>query len=271
MPFIVPVLGALGGALTGGALSGTAATIAGGAGLAGIGAKTAGTILGAGPKTPVYTPQIQSEQDNLLQILHGMLDPSKDSTLAPIKAASLDTINRNYATLPNKVTASAAARGFGSSGKLGGGLLGIESDRLHDLSGLEGAMAQLGSQRQMTAAQIMQRMIESNKGEPGHMLSAGLESGGTSLLGLLAPTPDNKDGTNNGSILQQMLKNLKVKGSGASTPGSGGGGVDPALIDPGPQSSLAPAAASPLSALMTLHTMLNLGGGVSNYDGTGWG
>src|SRR6185312_2147888 len=87
-------------------------------------------------ETPTQSSQIAGEQTGLMGVLNGMLNPATDPTLAPIKAASMDQINRNYAALPNKVTAQAAARGFGSSGKVGGGLLGVESSRLGDLSGL---------------------------------------------------------------------------------------------------------------------------------------
>lgn len=213
MPFIVPFLPAIIGA---------GASIAGGA----LASKSKTTTT-----TPTLSPEMQGTQDKLLSVLQSMLDPSTDSTLAPIKSAAEGTINTNYAQLPNKVTRQAAARGFGSSGKLGGGLLGVESARLGDLSSLEGNMAQLSSQRQLSAEQMIQQILANNTGRksttPGYALP--------SILTSIGGTLSNGVGSSLGNLtaLQTLAAMIKGGGSMVSVPNGGyssAGGVDPALV-----------------------------------------
>jgi hypothetical protein len=290
MPFLIPLLAPIGAALSGGTLAGTAAAIAGGTALAGTGAGIAGSVIGAGPKTttttPTLTPAMSNNQDQLIATIQKMMaDPT--GGLSAQRSADSGAINTAYAGMPNTITQMLASRGFGSSGKVGDAVYNTEGARLGAQSNLYGQYAALGSQRQLTATQIMDQIINANRGEakttPGQGLAAGLLSGGESLLGLLNPTPGAAGGAGGssagGSILQNILKGLKVSGSGYGIPNDPIANAPAAPYQsatpyqtPSPSSMAAPAVTGdPLSSLAMLHTMLTLGGsGTPQFSGSGW-
>jgi hypothetical protein len=168
-------------------------------GLLGVG----GSMLGSQDKTTTVKttlpPELQGPQSQLLSLLQGMAtDPS--AGLAPIKQASQDQVNRNYAEMPQLATTKLAARGFGSSGDVGKAVYDTEGARLSDLSGLEGQMTQLASQRQLSASQILQSIISAGRGTsitaPGNILGNGLSTASNAF-----------DNFATLKTLQQMLNN----------------------------------------------------------------
>jgi hypothetical protein len=180
----------------------------------GSGLSIAGSALGSGSKTvkntPTLSPELQGAESTDLATLTSILN-SPDNGLGPVKQAGMDQINRNYAQMPQLMTQKLAARGFGSSGDVGKSMYDIEGSRLGDLSGLMGQMAQLGSNRQMSAAEMIQRMIAAGRGQnteyPSNAASAGLTTASTQL----------------GSLSKLLtLQNMLHGGGGGST-----GSADP--------------------------------------------
>lgn len=169
-----------------------------------------GPLLGTTNETnvPTQSSSIAGEQQGLFSILNGMLSgPANDPTLAPQRNADSGAINRAYAGMPNTVTRMLASRGFGSSGKVGDGIYDTEGARLGAQSQLYGKYAEIGSNRQLSAAAIIEAMLRNNTGH-----SATNTKG--SLAGLTA--------------IQQLLKLLQGGGKlptmpNTSDPSYGGG------------------------------------------------
>lgn len=105
--------------------------------------------------------------------------------LGPVQQGAQDSINTSYKTMPNIVASMLAQRGMGSSGGVGTGTYDVEGARLGSLSSLYSQMAQLGSQRQLSADQIINSMIATGKGlsttTPSNSLAAGLTTGANDL------------------------------------------------------------------------------------------
>lgn len=199
--------------------------------LIGGGASILGGALASGSKTSTSTtgvsPAYQGQQDSLLAMLQKMLaDPS--SGLAPQESADSSAINRSYATMPDTVTQMLASRGFGSSGKVGDAVYDTEGQRLGAQSQLYGQYAGLASQRQMTAAQMMQQILSGNRTTtsttPNNAPASALLSTGNGLQNLTAL-----------QTLQTMINGGGSMPSGtpsASSPANSGG-VDPSLLTSG--------------------------------------
>lgn len=159
----------------------------------GAGASIAGSAIGSGSKTVKTTstlpPELQGAENTDLDTLQKILQ-SPSAGLGPIQQSSSDAINRAYATLPQTATNKLAARGFGSSGKVGDAVYDTEGARLGAQSDLYGQIAQLSSSRQLSAAQILQSMVASGRGQsttyPSNAGSAALTTAGSSLGSLSA-------------------------------------------------------------------------------------
>lgn len=147
-----------------------------------------GSLLASGSKTttqqPTLSPELQSAQDTALSNLTTTAnDPM--AGLGPVQQGAQDSINTSYKTMPNIVASMLAQRGMGSSGGVGTGTYDVEGARLGSLSSLYSQMAQLGSQRQLSADQIINSMIATGKGlsttTPSNSLAAGLTTGANDL------------------------------------------------------------------------------------------
>jgi hypothetical protein len=190
----------------------------------GGGASVLGSALGSRDKTTTVKttlpPELQSAQDSDLSYLTGVRD-NPDGGLGPIKAAGQDQINRNYAQLPQLATTKLAARGFGSSGSVGDAVYDTEGARLGDLSGLFGQMAKMGSDRQRSAAQMIQNMISAGRGTstttPGNVAGNAFSTAGNGL-----------DTFSSITMLMAMLQNGgKMPGPTATLGSIFGGGASP--------------------------------------------
>ena len=107
--------------------------------------------------TPGYMASQTGLQDALAQYLQTNLTSGSTSQLNPMKVGAVGTINQNYKSLSDRLTANLAGRGFGNSGKLVLGQQDLETARQSDLGGLESSFAQLQlNQDNLTAAQAMQ-------------------------------------------------------------------------------------------------------------------
>ena len=169
----------------------------------------AGSALASGSKTttqtPTLSPSLQGGQDAAMANLTSIVkDPM--AGLGPIQQGAQDSINQSYKTLPNIVTQMLAARGMGSSGAVGTGTYDTEGARLGSLSSLYSQMASLGSNRQLTADQIINSMIGTGKGlattTPNNSLAAGLMTGANDLSSFGALT-----------TLSQLLKGNQTPSS----------------------------------------------------------
>jgi hypothetical protein len=175
---------------------------------AGLG--TLGSALGSRSKTTTakstLPPELQALFDKNSSFLSGVRD-DPSAGLGPIKSAAMDQVNRNSARLPKIAAAKLAGRGFGSSGKVGDSVYDSEGARLSDLSQVNSNFAKMGSDRQMSAAQIIEQMINSGRGTsqttPGNVAGNSLTTGMNSLTNI--------------SILSTLAKML---GGGGSAPAS---------------------------------------------------
>src|SRR3954470_9943037 len=93
----------------------------------GMGSSIVGSLLGGGSKTSTsstaatLSPELKALQDRLLAYSNdSMLDPAKG--IAPIRTAGLDSINRSYMGIPQRLASQFASRGYGSSGEFGNSL-----------------------------------------------------------------------------------------------------------------------------------------------------
>lgn len=171
---------------------------------------TLGSFLGSRKKTttttPTLSPELQAMMDKNSSFLSGVRD-DPGGGLEPIKRAAMDSVNRNYAKLPLIATAKMAQRGFGASGKIGDAVFDTEGARLSDLSGINSKFAEMTSNRQMTAAQILQQMINASRGQsqtaPGNVAGNGLTTASNGLENL--------------SLLSTLAKMLSNGGGGATT------------------------------------------------------
>lgn len=198
----------------------------------GTGSSILGSIFGNKPQqqtsttTPTLSPQMQQVMDQLLAYQQTTM-ANPESGLAPIKTAAQERINRNYAGAPDRIQSQLSRRGYGSSGKLPAGLYGLESSRMGDLGDIEGKFAQIGSDRSMQAASIVQNILGSMRGStttgtmPGNP-GAGLSAAGTSLGNLSSLM-----------MLQQMLKGGNGVSSGPSSSVLPGSGYTPPAYTPG--------------------------------------
>lgn len=178
---------------------------------------------------PILSSQLQGAQNMDLATLQNILS-SPSAGLQPIQQASSDAINRAYSAMPQTATNALAARGFGASGKVGDAVYDTEGSRLGAQSNLYGQMAQLGSQRQLSAADIINAMIGTGKGTQTTQTQSPLATVSQSL-GSLGTLLTMGSDSFNGSILGKIL------GTGSSGPTAGtlnpssgvfsnGGGLD---------------------------------------------
>jgi hypothetical protein len=181
-------------------------------------------VIGSGPKTVNTTttlpPELQGAQSSDLSTLQNILS-SPGAGLEPIQQSSSDAINRAYSALPQTATNALAARGFGSSGKVGDAVYDTEGSRLGAQSDLYGQMAQLANSRQLSAAQIIQGMVAAGRGAstsyPGNGAAAGLTTAGSSL----------------GSLASLLTLQQMINGGGSSSANvPNGASTGPATVNP---------------------------------------
>lgn len=107
---------------------------------------------------PVTTGPGSAPYGDLLSFSQQLLNnPSQG--MQPIANAGMEEINSSYGNIPQVVSSAMAKRGYGSSGDMGDTMYKTQLGRLSSLSQFQGQMANLTSQRQMSAAQIMQSLM----------------------------------------------------------------------------------------------------------------
>lgn len=111
---------------------------------------------------------LTDEQRTALQQLFGFgsgLVQNPMSGLEAIKSAALNQTNSNYGGVMDALKAKLLASGQAASGKFARGARATELARIGDISGLEGQFAQMGNQRQLAGAGILQNILGMNFGE----------------------------------------------------------------------------------------------------------
>ena len=111
--------------------------------------------------------------------------------LQPLRTAAISGINRRYTEAPGVISQQLARRGYGKSGLAGDMLYRVESDRLRDLTSLEGMWAELLKGRQMQSLSLAEQLLGLSAGRsgtemlPGNVGAGALTGGLQSLFGLM--------------------------------------------------------------------------------------
>ena len=119
---------------------------------------------------------------------------SPDAGLAPLKAAGVGEINKQYQSLPDQIQAGLSSRGMGRSGQNTQLQTQAELGRAGAIGGFEGQWANLVSQRQLQAASLSDQLLAIARGisttgsQSGTQFGGGLSAGGTVGGGLSSIT-----------------------------------------------------------------------------------
>lgn len=161
-----------------------------------IGAGTVAGGLANRPKTaktsstPTWSPEDEAFRGQLRTRLEQMIsDPG--AGLQPLRTAAISGINRRYTEAPGVISQQLARRGYGKSGLAGDMLYRVESDRLRDLTSLEGMWAELLGGRQMQSLSLAEQLLGLSAGRsgtemlPGNVGAGALTGGLQSLFGLM--------------------------------------------------------------------------------------
>jgi len=106
--------------------------------------------------------------------------------LQPLRTAAISGINRRYTEAPGVISQQLARRGYGKSGLAGDMMYRVESDRLRDLTGLEGMWAELLGNREMQGLSLAQQLLGMSAGQTGTQTMPGNVAGGALTGGLQA-------------------------------------------------------------------------------------
>ena len=160
MPWIIPAIGAV-SSVVGSALGGNRST------------------------TPTLSPELQALQSKLLGFSGSILD-NPSAGMEGMKINGIDQINRNYAQMPDLVSRTLAARGFGKSGKLGTAMFNTSAARLGTLGDFQSQFNQMVLNRQMQAAGLSEQLLNSGRGSTTNAggVGPGLMSAGNGLENL---------------------------------------------------------------------------------------
>lgn len=158
--------------------------------------------------TPTLSPELQGLQTDLVDTLRKrMADPAQGTE--PIRLGLLESVNRNYRGLPNRVGTALAKRGMGRSGQMGAALKGVEMGRLGEISDVNTSMANTVLGRQDSAMEIINRLLSGMRGMTstgsGNVLGGAVGSGIQTLTTL--------------TMLDKMLKGAPAVAGAVSTAG----------------------------------------------------
>jgi hypothetical protein len=134
------------------------------AGIGGVSSLVGGALAGRSKQytqtmTPSWSPEMQDLQKKLSAYSSGLLtDPAAGT--APIKANAEEAVNRRYAAMPDVISRSMAARGYGSSGNFGNTMYESGYRRSGELSDINSQIAQLILQQRNTGASLADRLLE---------------------------------------------------------------------------------------------------------------
>lgn len=135
------------------------------------------------PEDEAFRGRVRSRLDQTLS------DPG--AGLQPLRTAAISGINRRYAEAPGVISQQLARRGYGKSGLAGDMMYRVESDRLRDLTSLEGMWAELLGNREMQGLSLAQQLLGMSAGRtgtetiPGNVAGGALAGGLQSFGGLL--------------------------------------------------------------------------------------
>lgn len=157
--------------------------------VAGISAVTG--LLGSRPKTttstPIYTTDQQSMQHNLSDWISSRMN-NPGAVFDPMKAAAMDSVNKNYQSLGARLQSQFSGRGFGRSGTLLTNRIGQEVARAGDLGGLESKFSGMQLDYENQLADMAQRFGFASPGtsttQPGNMAGGGFGAGAQTLTSL---------------------------------------------------------------------------------------
>jgi hypothetical protein len=185
------------------------------AGIGGISSIVGGALAGK-PKTqtstttPTWSPEMTQLQDQLRGYSSSLMsDPS--AGLAPVKAANTESINRRYAAMPDQISRSMAARGYGSSGNFGNSMYQSQYARAGDLSQLDNAIAQMTLSQKNQGASIAEQLMAMTRGTKS--------TGSTPNTSMGDTFQSAGNGMSNIATLLTLSKLMRNPGS----PGSGSG------------------------------------------------
>jgi hypothetical protein len=165
-------------------------------GLLGAGGSAAGAVANrgktvTGSNTPQWTPDQQAIQGTLRGLIEQRMNGGGTS-LQPLRTAAVEGVNRRYRDAPAIVSQKLAARGYGSSGKMGNTLYRMESDRLSDLGDLDAKFAGLQLDQENRTVDEAMRYGFASPGNastqtiPGNMLGGGIGAGLETFTSLFA-------------------------------------------------------------------------------------
>jgi hypothetical protein len=171
------------------AARGISALISGGAGVASSLLNRKQTVTGS--NMPQWTPDQQAIQGTLRGLIEQRMK-GDGSSLQPLRTAAVEGINRRFRDAPSVVSQKLAARGYGSSGKMGNTLYRMESDRLSGLGDLDAKFAGLQLDQENRIVDEAMRYGFASPGQtstqtiPGNMLGGGIGAGLETFTSLFA-------------------------------------------------------------------------------------